>query len=96
MSDALQDTVTPIDMIIFCPRCGVQHVDEATERWSNPPHRSHQCQECSWIWRVADVPTNGVREILTFGKADNLPIRAKLHTGRMACVREFGIDPGSK
>lgn len=86
-----------IDMILYCPTCGMQHVDapdteEATidaaelglthgsrdwedhiERhgWSNPPHRSHQCQGCGHIWRPADVPTNGVAVIKTKGSQDS-------------------------
>lgn len=86
----------PIDMIIFCPRCGVQHVDEATSTWANPPHRSHLCLECAWIFRVADVPTNGVREIKTHGAKDNLPIRSQQSVERMVTVRFYGTDLGSK
>jgi hypothetical protein len=94
MADTI--VVAPIDMIIFCPRCGRQHVDEATSTWANPPHRSHLCLECSWVFRVADVPTNGVRELLTHGAGDNLPIRGVQSVERMTCLRHYGIDPGSK
>lgn len=67
------DEMSPVDMLLFCPRCGSQHVDEPDTRtpdWSNPPHRSHLCHECGCIWRPADVPTNGVASIETKGKAD--------------------------
>lgn len=63
----------PIDMILHCPNCGLQHIDEPDERtpdWDNPPHRSHLCHGCGCIWRPADVPTNGVAAIQTKGKAD--------------------------
>ena len=74
----------PIDMLLFCPKCGVQHVDAPEEQqmvdrldeskgmreWTNPPHRSHLCHACGTIWRPADVPTNGVAVIQTRGKAD--------------------------
>ncbi|CAJ7882444.1 Uncharacterised protein [Burkholderia pseudomallei] len=71
----------PIDMLLFCPKCGVQHVDapeKASEghpvlyadAWTNSPHRSHLCHACGTIWRPADVPTNGVAAIQTRGKAD--------------------------
>jgi hypothetical protein len=63
----------PIPMILFCPACGVQHIDEATETWANPPHRSHKCQACDHIWRPADVETTGVVEITTMGKTDTKP-----------------------
>jgi len=63
----------PIDMLLFCPMCGIQHVDEPDERtegWTNPAHRSHLCHGCGCIWRPADVPMNGVVRIATVGKAD--------------------------
>jgi hypothetical protein len=73
-------TQAPIDMILHCPQCHVQHIDEPerslgtgnSERldWDNPPHRSHLCGNCGCIWRPADVPTNGVAAIKTKGKAD--------------------------
>ena len=78
---AQADARKPIDMLLFCPKCGVQHID-APERvsdgrpvlyadaWTNPPHRSHLCHSCGTIWRPADVPTNGVAAIQTRGKAD--------------------------
>ena len=48
----------PIDMVLYCPNCGVQHIDMAEhvlidrgpnsppgnqKTWTNPPHRSHLC-----------------------------------------------------
>lgn len=80
----------PIDMVLHCPACGMQHID-APERgvlvsggpnagrvragWSNPPHRSHLCHSCGHIWRPADVPTNGIQAVATKGKNDS-PINA--------------------
>lgn len=73
----------PIDMVMFCPNCHAQHIDEPKETreirggelcvdvWENPPHRSHLCAVCWHIWRPADVPTNGVKEIKTKGKKDS-------------------------
>lgn len=63
----------PIRMVLHCPRCHVQHIDEPDERtpgWNNPPHRSHLCHACGCIWRPADVPTMGVASTETRGKAD--------------------------
>lgn len=70
----------PIDMVLHCPACGLQHIDEPerslgpgnTERldWDNPPHRSHLCHGCGHIWRPADVPTNGVAAVATKGERD--------------------------
>lgn len=73
---------TPIDMLLFCPACGCQHVDESRpgyideegtkyEEWDNPPHKSHLCADCGHIWRPADIYTNGVKEILTRGAKDS-------------------------
>lgn len=41
------------------------------ERWTNPPHKSHQCHFCGCRWRPADVPTIGVKKIDTRGSGDN-------------------------
>lgn len=60
----------PIDMLLFCPNCLAQHIDEPHGEWTNPPHRSHECQECKHVWRPADLATNGVRELKTKGSAD--------------------------
>jgi hypothetical protein len=76
---------TPIDMVLHCPACGLQHIDapdtnydphyEGHMIWENPPHRSHLCAGCGHVWRPADVPTNGVQEVKTHGKADS-PIKS--------------------
>lgn len=77
---AAAEVARPIDMILFCPACGHQHVDApdpmhfmpgTSEEWTNPPHRSHLCHECGHTWRPADVATNGVRAIKTKGKLDS-------------------------
>jgi hypothetical protein len=64
-----------IEMILFCPACGVQHIDmpEPEIGWTNPPHRSHMCANCHHIWRPADVETTGVENIKTKGQFDNEP-----------------------
>lgn len=64
-----------IDMILFCPLCFRQHIDKdkPEQDWINRPHKSHKCDYCNYIWRPADVCTNGVATIKTKGKAD-LPI----------------------
>jgi len=66
-------TVHPIDMELHCPQCGLQHIDapNCKEGWTNPPHRSHLCSQCGYIWRPADVPTNGVLAVKTAGKNDS-------------------------
>jgi len=78
----------PIDMILFCPMCGVQHIDAPEGEWTNPPHKSHLCHECGCIWRPADVCTNGVASILTRGERDNFQ-----HTRMMAIVEDAALTP---
>lgn len=62
----------PVPMILHCPICGTQHIDLPDERigWTNPPHKSHLCLTCGCVWRPADVPTTGVEQLATMGKAD--------------------------
>lgn len=64
--------VFPLDMVLYCPACGHQHVDapEPETGWRNPVHKSHRCGECLTVWRPADMPTNGVQAIKTRGKQD--------------------------
>lgn len=66
----LEGSGSPLDMLLWCPKCNAQHIDEPSEGWDNPPHRSHLCHDCGCIWRPADVPTNGVKDIKTAGDAD--------------------------
>lgn len=72
---ALASQAEPIDMVLHCPACGMQHIDAPKDHplnpWLNPPHRSHLCHGCGHIWRPADVPTNGVQAVKTKGKADS-------------------------
>lgn len=82
--------VPPINMILMCPSCGLQHIDEPHGDWLNPPHRSHECQGCGYIWRVADVPTNGVRSLLSSGKSDSEPVDCAHVTRLQAEVKRLG------
>lgn len=71
----------PIDMVLYCPKCGEQHIDEPQTHqpegvdvafvWTNPPHRTHLCHSCGYRWRPADVATNGVAAVKTRGKDDD-------------------------
>lgn len=65
----------PLDIVLFCPKCQVQHIDEPMGEWTNPPHRSHLCNSCKHVWRLADVPTNGVERVETCGKRDSKIIK---------------------
>lgn len=66
----------PVDMVLYCPKCGVQHIDAPDERtpdWTNPPHKSHLCHGCGHIWRPSDTPTNGVARTASGKDADTAP-----------------------
>lgn len=79
VADARHVDAKPIDMVLFCPQCGTQHIDAPSppphacedDIWTNPPHRSHLCHHCGHIWRPADVPTNGVAAVATKGQNDS-------------------------
>ncbi|MBR8029206.1 hypothetical protein KDX27_35090 [Burkholderia cenocepacia] len=85
----------PIPMLLFCPECGLQHIDapeqarHGEKAWDNPPHRSHKCRGCATVWRPADVPTIGVASIQTSGQADNWDRPA--HTVAAGAVRTVTI-----
>jgi hypothetical protein len=90
----------PIDMVLHCTECGLQHID-APERnptdlsqddvWTNQPHRSHLCHGCGHIWRPADVCTNGVAAVKTAGKNDSPVASAQAQTAEPA-VAEWISD----
>lgn len=71
----------PLDMLLFCPQCGEQHIDEPQPEkgWDNPPHKSHACQFCGCIWRPSDRPTNGVVTIASRGGADTHSARPRYY-----------------
>lgn len=52
----------PIPMVLHCPKCGTQHVDE--DEWATTRvHKTHLCAECGRLFRPANVPTVGVDSI---------------------------------
>jgi len=67
-----QALVGPIPMVLHCPRCGLQHIDEPepAKGWDNPPHRSHLCHGCGAVWRPASVATTGVARLEAEGTRD--------------------------
>lgn len=85
----------PLDMILHCPQCGMQHIDErypeGNPGWDNPPHISHTCLGCGTIWSPSHVFTNGVKRLPYHGKSDTWP-----HIGRKVlqctwCKEEVGL-----
>lgn len=97
-----EDLSKPIDMIIHCPACHLQHIDELDKivigsnvppkpYWSNPPHKSHLCAGCGLVWRVADVCTNGVKELKTKGKHDTEAMKPMTPIGALGQL--LLVDP---
>jgi hypothetical protein len=85
----LKHAQSPVPMILHCPACLSQHIDQPDERtpgWTNPPHRSHLCHVCGCIWRPADVATIGVAEIKTRGKADTSKGQMLSHAGALCAI----------
>lgn len=62
----------PIPMRIHCPLCGTQHIDEG--EFVTRSHTSHTCQNqaCGLTWKVANVPTVGVRFLPGTNNATNV------------------------
>ncbi len=61
--DELLREPAPIPMLLICPKCCFQHLDEG--EWVSRPHKTHLCLSpgCGHAWRPANVPTVGVREL---------------------------------
>ena len=55
----------PIKMIIHCPKCNRQHVED--EQGSQKPHTTHTClyPDCLHVWRPANETTEGVQVLPT-------------------------------
>jgi hypothetical protein len=72
--------VGAIEMVLYCPACSFQHIDRPRpeEGWMNPPHKSHRCELCDYVWRPADVCTMGVQQTRSSGKHDSHPVTARL------------------
>lgn len=93
----------PVNMVLYCPACGLQHIDAPEDSWqsavqpdfpppwSNPPHRSHLCAGCGHIWRPADVPTNGVAAITSRGVNDSAIVVPR-GTGALDAARLDFLD----
>ena len=79
----------PIPLLLFCPSCAHQHIDAPNPAvgWENPPHRTHLCHNCGYLWRPADVATNGVATLATCGQGDMSPVPSLLQATAGAIQR---------
>lgn len=66
----------PIDMILHCPICHMQHIEfdaaELDPNWRNP-HSAHTCLGCGCVWTPCDRPTEGVAILPEHGRSDTWP-----------------------
>lgn len=53
------DLEPPIPVLLYCPMCHTQHIDEG--EFTTKRHTTHSCQNCGLTWRPAIVATVGVR-----------------------------------
>lgn len=53
----------PVAMILRCPSCAYQHVDEG--EWASRPHKTHLCADCGLEWRPFEYATVGVEAMET-------------------------------
>jgi hypothetical protein len=67
---ALYEQVRPNPVVIFCPECGLKHidVDDDTGKWATTRlHRKHLCKPsdggCSNVWQPFDSYTVGVESL---------------------------------
>lgn len=49
-----------VKAVLNCPKCQVRHVDR--EEWATKPHRTHQCEKCSHVWKPFPFFTVGVED----------------------------------
>lgn len=52
--------VEPVEMLINCPRCSMQHLCDPHEK---VPHLAHACLGCKLTFRPANIGTVGVAEL---------------------------------
>lgn len=94
IADRYNAAGNPIDVVMYCPKCNTQHIDapetEAAyftrralpKRWMNPPHKSHLCAACKFVWRPSDHPTNGITATVSGKDADTRPDPTALFLNR--------------
>jgi hypothetical protein len=53
-----KEVCPPEPLVLHCPRCGLQHVDEG--EWATRAHKTHLCAGCGQEWRPKETATVGV------------------------------------
>lgn len=67
LTEQVKQLEQPIPMVLYCPTCLLQHVDEG--EWETRLHRRHMCvnnrlgEGCGRIWKPSNLHTVGVEEL---------------------------------
>jgi len=73
MTEGFTQSVSPIQMLLWCPSCDQRHIDRG--EFVTKSHHTHACQHCGMCWRPAVVPTVGVEFLPGFkDEAGSIPI----------------------
>lgn len=64
-SGRVQVVDLPTPMLLFCPVCQFQHIDEdeGDIDWRTRLHRKHLCKKCGGEFKPANIYTVGVKEL---------------------------------
>lgn len=62
----------PLELLIFCPVCKEQHIDEG--KFAKEPHKIHACQFCGLGFAVSKHPSVGVRFFSGWKNSDGLKV----------------------
>lgn len=63
LAKLVEELSAPVPLILACPECDVQHVDEG--EWATRRHGIHRCSACGHEWSPAARATVGVRMLQT-------------------------------
>lgn len=63
LAKQVRELSEPVQLLLACPECGVQHVDE--DEWAARYHHTHRCVACGNEWSPALRATVGVRVLAT-------------------------------
>ncbi len=76
---------------LFCPYCGVQHVDEIRdgERWDRRAHTTHRCQACGEDF---DVYVSGIQTPVDAGNSETPTRKTAVWCKKCDHVKTYAKD----
>lgn len=83
-----------VELKLWCPNCGAQHVDETRngERWDRRAHTTHRCQSCS---KDFDVYVSGAKPVDAAPVQTAAQLKAARKLARAARVIELAEHVGA-